>query len=68
VLRLTAGLESGPIAVGLLRDAVDLAAAQGSRRLHERCRSDLAALGVVVDPPATADGRRDANGLRTPRP
>ncbi|QJY47105.1 BTAD domain-containing putative transcriptional regulator [Pseudonocardia broussonetiae] len=68
VLRLMAGLESGPTAVGLLRHAVDLAAAQGSRTLHARCCSDLAALGVEVDPSATADGRRDANGLRTPGP
>lgn len=67
VLRLAAGLESGPSAVSLLRRGVDLAASQRSRTLHERCCSDLAALGVVVHPLATADGRRDANGLRTLR-
>jgi tetratricopeptide (TPR) repeat protein len=46
VLRLRAGLETGPGAFEFLHRAIDVARGQSSRTLESRCRADLAAMSV----------------------
>jgi DNA-binding SARP family transcriptional activator/tetratricopeptide (TPR) repeat protein len=65
VMRLRAGLESGPAASEQLRGAIDVARGQCSRTLEARCRADLAGRSVR-SPPRRSTG--EANAERTLRP